>query len=88
MLGFPGHGVTVPVAIDDVVNHDLTISGSFAYTSAARAKVVALLNTGRLDFGFIVTHRFGFDRATDAINVLRHGTGTRGKVLIDSQKAQ
>jgi len=87
LLGFPGHGVAVPVAIDDVVNRDMTITGSFAYTSAAWAKVVSLLNAGRLDFGFLVTHRFGLDQVTDAIDALRHATGARGKVLVDIQNA-
>lgn len=87
LLGFPGHGVCVPVAIDDVVNGDVTITGSFSYTSVVWAKVVSLLNAGRLDLGFLVTHRFGLEQSADAIDALRHATGTRGKVLIDIQNA-
>ncbi len=85
LLGFPGHGVAVPVTVDDVVNGDITITGSFAYTSAAWAQIVALLNSGRLDLGFLVTHRFTLEQWGNAIETLRHASGTRGKVLIDVQ---
>jgi 2-desacetyl-2-hydroxyethyl bacteriochlorophyllide A dehydrogenase len=83
LLGFPGHGVKVPLAVDDIVNGDLTIAGSFGYTSAAWAHVVALLNSGRLDLGYLVTHRFPLDKFAEAIETLRQSPGQRGKVLLD-----
>jgi 2-desacetyl-2-hydroxyethyl bacteriochlorophyllide A dehydrogenase len=83
LLGFPGHGVKVPLAIDDIVNGDVTIAGSFGYTSAAWAHVVALLNSGRLNLGYLVTHRFPLDKFAEAIETLRHAPGQRGKVLLD-----
>ncbi|MBA8829634.1 zinc-dependent alcohol dehydrogenase [Alpinimonas psychrophila] len=83
LLGFPGHGVTVPLPIDDIVNGDLTMAGSFGYTSSAWAHVVALLNAGRLDFTFLVTHRYPLAKFAEAISALRHSTGQRGKVILD-----
>ena len=69
--------------VDDIVNGDLTILGSFSYTTAAWRHVVELLNSGRLDLGFLVTHRFGIDSFSAAIDELRHNDGVRGKVLIE-----
>jgi 2-desacetyl-2-hydroxyethyl bacteriochlorophyllide A dehydrogenase len=83
LLGFPGHEVDVPIPIDDIVNGDLTIIGSFAYTSTAWRHIVTLLNSGRLDLDFLVTHRFGLHNWANAIETLRHSTGKRGKVIID-----
>jgi len=83
VLGFPGQGVTVPMAVDDLVNGDVTVAGSFSYTSAAWASVVSELNAGRLELGSLVTHRFPLSEYAAAIDALRHPVGARGKVLID-----
>ena len=84
LLGFPGPGVTLDVAVDDVVNADLTIMGSFSYTSSAWRAVVDLLNAGRIDPTVVVTHRFPIARWSDALATLRGDgvTGPRGKVLL------
>jgi threonine dehydrogenase-like Zn-dependent dehydrogenase len=83
LLGFPGHGVGVPIVVDDIVNGDLTIIGSFSYTSTAWRRVVELLNTGRLDLDFLITHRYRLDQWSEAIDALRTATGVRGKVLVE-----
>ena len=83
ILGFPGHGVTVPLTVDDLVNGDVTVSGSFSYTSAAWTRVAGILSAGRIDLGGLVTHRFPLARYSDAIAALRTPTGTRGKVLVE-----
>jgi 2-desacetyl-2-hydroxyethyl bacteriochlorophyllide A dehydrogenase len=83
LLGFPGQGVTVPLAVDDLVNGDVTVAGSFSYTSAAWASVIRELNAGRLDLGPLVTHRYPLSEYTAAIEALRHPDGARGKVLVD-----
>ena len=82
LLGYPGQGETVPLAIDDVVNNDLTIMGSFSYTATAWRDVVALLNDGRADLSWLVTHRFALADYEAGIEALRHATGSRGKVLL------
>ncbi len=84
LLGFPGQAVAVPVVVDDVVNGDLRVMGSFSYTTTAWAAVVDLLNSGRLDLGFLVTHRFDLDDWESAVDALRGNavTGARGKVLL------
>lgn len=81
-LGLAGHGVTAPIPVDDVVDHDLTILGSFGYTSSAWREVVGLLNAGTFHPGFVVTHRFALDAWSSAIETLRGTGGPRGKVLL------
>jgi L-iditol 2-dehydrogenase len=83
LLGLPPHGDTAALGVDDAVNNDLTILGSFAYTAAAWRDVVRLLNAGLLRPGFLVTHKFGLAEWEQAIACLRGGDGTRGKVLLE-----
>ena len=83
LLGLPPHGQTAALGVDDTVNNDLAILGSFSYTAAAWRDVVRLLNTGLLRPGFLVTHRFGLAEWERAIACLRGGDGPRGKVLLE-----
>ncbi len=88
LLGLPPHGQTVALAPDDVVNNDLTIMGSFSYTSAAWRTVVTLLNAGQFRPGALVTHRYPLGDWQQAIATLRGGTdiadaAPRGKVLLE-----
>lgn len=84
LLGIAGHGRTVTVAPDDIVNNDLRIRGSFGYTAETWRSTVALLNSGALTPLPLITHRFTIDEFSDAIDVLRGttGEGARGKVLL------
>ncbi len=82
LLGLPSHGETVSVAFDDVVNADLSLLGSFSYTSSAWRDVVGLVNAGSLTPGRVVTHRFPLEAWATAIETLRGGDGPRGKVLL------
>ncbi len=83
LLGLPPHGATAAVPVDDVVNNDLIIRGSFGYTSGAWREVVALLNAGLLDLGFLVTHRFPLAEWEAALDTLRGSASPRGKVMLD-----
>ena len=82
LLGLAGNGVTARFLVDDVVNNDLRISASFAYTSAAWAEV-ALLSSGQIRLGPLITHRFPLHRFEDAYQALRESDGPRGKVILD-----
>ena len=83
LLGLPPHGQTIALAVDDAVNNDLAILGSFSYTSAAWRDVVRLLNAELIKPGFLVTHRFALADWAEAIACLRGGDGARGKVLLE-----
>jgi 2-desacetyl-2-hydroxyethyl bacteriochlorophyllide A dehydrogenase len=83
LLGLPPHGETVAVPADDLVNNDLTVRGSFGYTSAAWRDVVGLLNAGRLDLAFLITHRFALADWKQALDALRGQDSPRGKVLLE-----
>ncbi|HEY5352623.1 MAG TPA: alcohol dehydrogenase catalytic domain-containing protein [Streptosporangiaceae bacterium] len=84
LLGLPPHGATAAVPVDDLVNNDLTIRASFGYTSDAWRDVVRLLNAGRLELGFLVTHRFPLGEWAAALDTLREPDpgAPRGKVLL------
>jgi L-iditol 2-dehydrogenase len=83
LMGLAGSGVTTPLPIDDVVYNDLQVIASFSYTSAAWAEVAALLESGQVRLGPLITHRFPLGRFADAYQALRDGTAPRGKVLLD-----
>jgi L-iditol 2-dehydrogenase len=90
LIGLPPHGDTAPLAIDDLVNNDLTLIGSFSYTPASWRGVLALLNSGLLLPGWLITHRYPLTAWEDAISALRGGgpaagnaAEPRGKVLLD-----
>jgi threonine dehydrogenase-like Zn-dependent dehydrogenase len=89
LIGLPPHGQTVPLAADDLVNNDLRVVGSFSYTPAAWRGVLALLNSGQLKPGLLITHRYSLGDWERAVATLRgrDGPGRRGKVLIDLRKA-
>lgn len=85
LLGLPAHGTTIEIAPDHVVNNDLIIQGSFSYTRSSWAQVVERVNTGELKPSFLITHRFEFSDALDAVGALRGGIESnqpRGKVAI------
>jgi 2-desacetyl-2-hydroxyethyl bacteriochlorophyllide A dehydrogenase len=82
LLGLAGQGVAAPLLIDDLVNGDVTVMGSFSYTATAWARVVELLNSGRLDLTFLVTHRYPLTDWAQALDTLRRPEGVRGKVVL------
>jgi threonine dehydrogenase-like Zn-dependent dehydrogenase len=83
LLGLPPHGDTVALSVDDTVNNDLAILGSFSYTAAAWRDVVLLLNAGLIKPGFLVTHRVSLADWAQAVDCLRGSHGPRGKVLLE-----
>ena len=67
-----------------MVNNDLTVLGSFSYTSAAWRAVVGLLNAGHARSpGFLITHRYPLAGWEQAVAALRGAPGPRGKVLLE-----
>jgi L-iditol 2-dehydrogenase len=86
LIGLPPHGETVPLAADDLVNNDVSLLGSFSYTPASWRGVLALLNSGQLKPGILITHRYPLTDWEQAIATLRGSggaSGARGKVLLE-----
>lgn len=82
-LGLPPAGSTLQLPGDLLVNNNLTVAGSFGYTSAAWSRVVGLLNAGTFRPGRLVTHSFGLDEFEDAFAELAAFSGRRGKVVLE-----
>ncbi len=83
LLGFTGPDVSTPISIDDLVNGDLSVFASFGYSRTAWKETVELMNCGKLDLTFLVTHHFPLENFQDAIEALRSAPAPRGKILID-----
>jgi L-iditol 2-dehydrogenase len=83
LLGLPPTGTSFTLAADHLVNNDLTLAASFGYTSAVWARVVELLNRGRIAPGRIVTHRYPLEAFERAFEALTSPSGPRGKVLLE-----
>jgi L-iditol 2-dehydrogenase len=82
LVGLAGAGATARLPVDDVVNNDLRIRASFAYTSADWAEATGLLNAGRLALRPLITHEFPLTEFAAAYRALRDGSSPRGKVLL------
>ena len=82
-LGLPPAGSMLQLPGDLLLNNDLTLAASFGYTSAAWARVVALLNAGTFRPGRLVTHTFGLDEFEQAFAELAEPTGRRGKIVLE-----
>lgn len=83
LLGLPPAGSMLELPGDLLVNNDLTLAGSFGYTSAGWARVVELLDSGRYRPGRLVTHTFGLDDFERAFAELAEPSGVRGKIVLE-----
>ncbi len=50
---------------------------------AAFTEIAALLSSGQISPGPLITHRFPLEAYQEAYRVLRHSDGPRGKVMLD-----
>jgi 2-desacetyl-2-hydroxyethyl bacteriochlorophyllide A dehydrogenase len=82
LLGYPGHQKTANIVVDDVINGDLNIIGSFGSSLAAWEKSVEMLNSGELDLGYLVTHKFKLSDFAEAIEALKSAPAPRGKIAL------
>ena len=82
LLGLPGHQKTAAIVIDDVINGDLNIIGSFGSSLLAWEKSVEMFNSGELDLGYLVTHKFVLSDFAQAIEALKSAPAPRGKIAL------
>jgi len=83
LIGFTGFKVPTTMYVDDIVNGDLNIFGSFSYSRRAWAQTVELLNSGKLDLSFLITHRFALKDYETAVEALRTAPAPRGKIVME-----
>jgi len=84
LLGLAGHGKAAHLTVDDLVNNDIAVRGSFSYTAASWALIVRLLNGGSFQPAGLITHRYTIDRHGEALGKLAStGGGPRGKILFE-----
>lgn len=89
LLGIAGHGNAADMYVDDIVNHDISIRGSFSYTAAAWAATVRLLNAGSFQPLPLITHRYTIDQYTEALDSLAATGGRpRGKIMFDMKAGE
>ena len=69
LLGLPRYGELAQFSPHDLVNHDVIIQESIAYTSDAVRRV----NARDLEPSFLITHRFDLESSPAAVAPLRGG---------------
>ena len=83
LLGFTGANVVTEISIDNLINGDLSMIASFSYSRRAWSESVELMNSGKLDLTFLVTHRFPLEKYQEALDALRHAPAPRGKIVFE-----
>ncbi|MCX6454904.1 MAG: alcohol dehydrogenase catalytic domain-containing protein [Actinobacteria bacterium] len=82
LVGYTGFGNMTPIMVDSVINGEIKILGSFASTVKAWATAVELMNSGKLDLSYLVTHKFPLADFAKAIDALKNAPAPRGKVAL------
>jgi threonine dehydrogenase-like Zn-dependent dehydrogenase len=82
-LGIAGHGHELTLPADRIALRDLSVFGSVGYTTAAWARMVALVREGLVDLDPIVTHRFPLDRFEDAFALMDDRHGVVAKIVLE-----
>jgi 2-desacetyl-2-hydroxyethyl bacteriochlorophyllide A dehydrogenase len=83
LLGIAGHGHDLTLPADRIALRDLSVHGSVGYTTAAWARMVALLGEGLVDLDPIVTHRFPLERFEEAFTLMDDRRGVVGKIVLE-----
>jgi threonine dehydrogenase-like Zn-dependent dehydrogenase len=83
LIGIAGEGKMLELPADRVVFGDMTVRGSFSYTTAVWSRMLRLLSRGLVDMDPIVTHRFPAERFGDAFALMDERRGQVAKVLLE-----
>ncbi len=82
-LGIAGHGHELTLPADRIALRDLSVFGSVGYTTAAWARMVAVLRERLVDLEPIVTHRFPLERFEDAFALMDERRGIVAKIVLE-----
>ncbi len=82
LFSVPKVAATFDLPLFDVYKKELTIKGSFVNPDT-HARAVALINSGKVDFDPIITHRFPLDQLPEAIAMQMSDASI--KVVVEAQ---
>lgn len=82
LFSVPKVDATFDLPLFDVYKKELTIKGSFVNPDT-HARAVALINSGKVDFDPIITHRFTLDQLSEAIAMQMSDASI--KVVVEAQ---
>lgn len=82
LFSVPKVDATFDLPLFEVYKKELTIKGSFVNPDT-HARAVALINSGKVDFGPIITHRFPLDQLPEAIAMQMSDASI--KVVVEAQ---
>lgn len=82
LFSVPKVDATFDLPLFDVYKKELTIKGSFVNPDT-HARAVALINSGKVDFDPIITHRFTLDQLPEAIAMQMSDASI--KVVVEAQ---
>lgn len=82
LFSVPKVDATFDLPLFDVYKKELTIKGSFVNPDT-HARAVALINSGKVDFDTIITHRFTLDQLPEAIAMQMSDASI--KVVVEAQ---
>lgn len=82
LFSVPKVDATFDLPLFDVYKKELTIKGSFVNPDT-HARAVALINSGKVDFGPTITHRFPLDQLPEAIAMQMSDASI--KVVVEAQ---
>jgi threonine dehydrogenase-like Zn-dependent dehydrogenase len=83
LLGIAGQGQVLTLPADRVALRDLSVFGSVGYTTAAWARMVALLRERLVDVEPIVTHRFPLERFEEAFALMDERRGVVARIVLE-----
>ena len=83
LLGIAGGNRSITIAQDRFSLGDISLIGSFSYTSAVWSRVVGLVSSGSVDFSPLVTHRFPAREFERAFDLLETAGGNATKILLE-----
>lgn len=83
LFSVPKVDAEFPVKLFDIYKKELTVKGSFVNPDT-HARAVELINAGKVDFGPIITHRFGIEEMAEAIAAQQGSESI--KVIVETQR--
>jgi 2-desacetyl-2-hydroxyethyl bacteriochlorophyllide A dehydrogenase len=82
-LGIAGRDRELTLPADRIALRDLSVFGSVGYTTAAWARMVALVRERLVELDPIVTHRFPLERFEDAFALMDDRRGVVAKIVLE-----